>query len=120
MEDVAAKWDDITRFDGRANHIEFGRQSFAQMQANYGNVGPDFAWGSNYDPADPELVKQAKKQTLTVETTHDARDSILYNLGLGATETELQYVYELDEGFRLIPSYGVIPLSRAGHDIKRA
>lgn len=37
------------------------------------------------------------------------RDSILYNLGLGATAKELKYTYEQDPNFQVLPTYGVIP-----------
>lgn len=37
------------------------------------------------------------------------RDVILYNLGLGAKATELNYVYENDPKFEVLPTYGVIP-----------
>lgn len=34
---------------------------------------------------------------------------ILYNLGIGATENELKWVYEGDEEFQALPTFGVIP-----------
>ncbi|ODV83802.1 hypothetical protein CANARDRAFT_9361 [[Candida] arabinofermentans NRRL YB-2248] len=39
----------------------------------------------------------------------DFRKAILYNISIGATSKELKYVYENDEDFQVIPSFGVIP-----------
>jgi len=37
------------------------------------------------------------------------RDSVLYNIGLGAHANELKYVYEQSPDFQVLPTYGVIP-----------
>jgi multifunctional beta-oxidation protein len=37
------------------------------------------------------------------------RDIILYNLGVGATEKELQWTFEGHEDFAALPTFGVIP-----------
>ncbi|CCE64184.1 hypothetical protein TPHA_0G03440 [Tetrapisispora phaffii CBS 4417] len=37
------------------------------------------------------------------------KDSILYNLGLGCTASELKYVYENDPSFQILPTFAVIP-----------
>lgn len=37
------------------------------------------------------------------------RDIILYNLGIGANETELQWTYEGHDDFSALPTFGVIP-----------
>lgn len=37
------------------------------------------------------------------------RDVILYNLGLGAKRTDLPLVYENDNNFQVLPTFGVIP-----------
>lgn len=42
-------------------------------------------------------------------TKSPQRDVILYNLGVGATEKELQWTYEGDDEFSAIPTFGVIP-----------
>lgn len=34
---------------------------------------------------------------------------ILYNLGIGANEKELQWTYEGDDEFAALPTFGVIP-----------
>jgi multifunctional beta-oxidation protein len=37
------------------------------------------------------------------------RDIILYNLGIGATEKELQWTFEGDDEFAALPTFGVVP-----------
>ena len=78
------------------------------------------------DPEDPESVAEAKQQlvepltysytevTLLVHITIcidliNQRDVILYNLGIGATEKELQWTFEGDDNFSALPTFGVIP-----------
>ena len=62
------------------------------------------------DKEDSPLVAKAKKEeTELVPYEYTERDVILYNLGVGATETELQWTYEGDEDFAAIPTFGVIP-----------
>jgi multifunctional beta-oxidation protein len=41
--------------------------------------------------------------------TYTERDSILYNLSLGAKRTDLPLVYENDDNFTVLPTIGVIP-----------
>jgi len=43
------------------------------------------------------------------EYKYDDRDVILYNLGIGAKKDELPLVYENDDNFQVLPTFGVIP-----------
>lgn len=63
------------------------------------------------DPEDSELVAKAKKEAIAGpdEFSWEDRELILYHLGIGATETELQWTYEGDDDFSAIPTFGVIP-----------
>lgn len=64
----------------------------------------------HFDPEDSELVKDAKRLIPdAVEFEYDERDIIVYNMGVGATEKELQWVYEGDENFGALPTFGVCP-----------
>ena len=45
--------------------------------------------------------------------SYNDRDVILYNIGVGATSDQLQYVYENDSDFQVVPSFG--HLSIFGH-----
>ncbi|KAG5647424.1 hypothetical protein DXG03_000495 [Asterophora parasitica] len=62
------------------------------------------------DPEDSQLVADAKKARVDpAEHWYTERDVILYNLGIGATEKELQWVYEGDDEFAALPTFGVVP-----------
>lgn len=78
------------------------------------------------DPEDPQLVADAKKVIQNpVHYTYTEvcnvfrllysmayslqRDVILYNLGIGATEKDLQWTFEGDDEFGALPTFGVIP-----------
>lgn len=62
------------------------------------------------DREDSELVAKAKR-TIPDSTTYSytERDVILYNLGVGATEKELQWTFEGDDQFSALPTFGVVP-----------
>lgn len=62
------------------------------------------------DPEDSELTAQAKRDVPEPsEFSYEERDVILYNLGIGATEKELQWTYEGHSEFAALPTFGVIP-----------
>jgi hypothetical protein len=66
---------------------------------------------NNYiDPEDSDIVVEAKKSPVDpVDYDYTERDVILYNLGIGATEKDLQWTYEGDDQFAALPTFGVIP-----------
>ena len=91
-------------------------KSVSQLVENFANQVDDVEGGSSseeeryFDPEDSELVKNAKRLIPdAVEFAYDERDVIIYNLGIGATENELQWVYEGDEDFGPLPTFGVCP-----------
>jgi multifunctional beta-oxidation protein len=90
--------------------------SVSQLVENFTNLVDDAERGSRpdeeryFDPEDPELVKEAKRLIPDpVEFAYDERDVIVYNMGIGATEKELQWVYEGDDNFGPLPTFGVCP-----------
>lgn len=66
---------------------------------------------NNYvDPEDSEIVIEAKKNPIDpVDYSYTKRDVILYNLGIGATERDLQWTYEDHDQFAALPTFGVVP-----------
>ena len=58
-------------------------------------------------------AKEAKAEPTTYSYT--VRDSILYNLGVGAKRTDLNLVFEKSNDFQLLPTFGVIPTYFAPH-----
>ncbi|KAJ3734229.1 hydroxysteroid dehydrogenase [Lentinula guzmanii] len=61
------------------------------------------------DFQDSPIVAQAEKEVVVNQYSYTERDVILYNLGIGATETQLQWTYEGAEDFSALPTFGVIP-----------
>ena len=82
------------------------------MAQNFGHEeeGSEGSASPYADPEDPELVAKAKRNLESpLEFAYTDRDVILYNLGIGATEQELQWTYENHEDFAALPTFGVIP-----------
>ncbi|KAH7341634.1 multifunctional beta-oxidation protein [Rhizoctonia solani] len=107
-EDVISKWKVITNFDdGRATHPTSTREAIQQIVENFSNKTTE---SGSADGEDPTIVVEAKnEQREPVEFEYTERDVILYNLGIGATEKELQWTFESNENFQALPTFGVIP-----------
>jgi hypothetical protein len=70
------------------------------------------------DNEDSQLVAEAKRIPIDpVDYDYSERDIILYNLGIGAKETELQWAFEGHEDFAALPTFGVIPQFKASSGI---
>ncbi|EIW57317.1 multifunctional beta-oxidation protein [Trametes versicolor FP-101664 SS1] len=113
-EAVISKWANITDFeDGRATNPGSTQEAFMQIAENFGNT--DESAGSDSDspyadPEDADIVAAAKKDVdAPTEYSYTERDVVLYNLGVGARETELQWTYENHEDFAALPTFGVVP-----------
>jgi multifunctional beta-oxidation protein len=55
------------------------------------------------------ISKALNKPSAPGKYVYTDRDSILYNLSLGAKRTDLPLVYENDDNFHVLPTIGVIP-----------
>ena len=125
-EDIKEKWDLITRFDERATNPTTAMEAQEPMFANFANKAnaadsqkaavaqagsSSSSDGDDYsDSEDSKVVAEAKKQRHEPSSyTFSERDVALYNLGIGATEKELDFVYEGADNFQAIPTFGVIP-----------
>jgi multifunctional beta-oxidation protein len=105
-EDVVSKWKEITTFDKRATHPSSTQEALQQIVQNFENTASGSSSSSSSssastdDSEDPQIVEDAKKRVAEKEHfPYTERDVILYNLGIGATEKDLQWVYENDEKF---------------------
>ncbi|KAK0627772.1 hypothetical protein B0T14DRAFT_513330 [Immersiella caudata] len=107
-EDVVKNWKDIVTFDSRADHPEKTQDSIQKIMANAENKsGKESAGGNNLHlKAIQEALKIEGKGT---EFKYGERDVMLYNLGIGAKRTDLRYVFEGNDEFQAIPTFGVIP-----------
>lgn len=87
--------------DSKATNPSSSQEGLQQVLENFNNSGSADDTGDD-DPEDPQLVKDAKKRSIEQSTyTWTERDCMLYNLGIGATEKELQYTFEGDENFQV-------------------
>ncbi|KIW66623.1 peroxisomal hydratase-dehydrogenase-epimerase [Phialophora macrospora] len=109
-EHVISQWEKIVNFDdGRADHPESGQDGLKSIMANMENKSKKSsgsASGSEYLAA---IEKAKKAQASGTEFVYDDRDVILYNLSLNAKRTQLPLVYENDDNFQVLPTFGVIP-----------
>jgi multifunctional beta-oxidation protein len=107
-EEVLKYWQKINNFDdGRADYPEGGQDGLKSIMANMENkANKSSGNGSDYLQA-IEKAKQAKSSG--TEFSYDDRDVILYNLSLNAKRTQLPLVYENNDDFQVLPTYGVIP-----------
>ncbi|KND87886.1 Peroxisomal hydratase-dehydrogenase-epimerase [Tolypocladium ophioglossoides CBS 100239] len=112
-EEVVKHWKDIVSFDdGRADNPEKTQDSLQKILANMGNTsgasqGPRAAPAGNEHLA--AIAKALKTEGTACEFKYEERDAILYNLGVGAKASELKYIFEGNEAFQLLPTFGVIP-----------
>ncbi|KAI2606871.1 NAD(P)-binding protein [Hypoxylon fragiforme] len=109
-EEVAKNWAKIVDFDdGRADHPEKASDGVAKVMANMQNKR---AASKKSTAANQYLEAQEKAlsaKSLVTDFTYADRDSMLYNLGIGAKKTELPYVFEGHGDFQVLPTFGVIP-----------
>ncbi|KAI9461601.1 peroxisomal hydratase-dehydrogenase-epimerase [Lactarius psammicola] len=116
-EDVISKWHIITNFnDGRTTNPATTQEGMERLVENFSNRNDEAEGGNKaeeerfFDPDDSELVKEAKRLIPdATEYPYDERDVVIYNMGVGATEKDLQWVYEGDENFGALPTFGVCP-----------
>ncbi|KAI9495200.1 hypothetical protein BDB00DRAFT_760444 [Zychaea mexicana] len=104
-EQVASKWAQAIDFeDGRAINPESTQDSLQAFMANFGNEAEETKSEGSVD------IEAAKKIKFDVTTfDYGEREVILYALGVGCKRTDLQFVYENDENFATLPTFGVIP-----------
>ncbi|KAK1142276.1 bifunctional hydroxyacyl-CoA dehydrogenase/enoyl-CoA hydratase fox2 [Aspergillus melleus] len=107
-EEVVKHWNEIANFDdGRADHPEDGQAGAEKIMANMSNRKGGASEGGNDILQAIEKAKQSSSEGTPFDYVD--RDIILYNLSLGAKRTDLPLVYENNEHFQALPTYGVIP-----------
>ncbi|KAG6013090.1 bifunctional hydroxyacyl-CoA dehydrogenase/enoyl-CoA hydratase fox2 [Claviceps lovelessii] len=115
-EEVVKHWKDIVNFDDdRVDNPEKAQDSMMKIMSNMGNAAEKAnASSSKASNQYLDAIKAAiGKEGRPVEFKFEDRDSILYNLGLGAKPSELKYVFEGAEDFQVLPTFGVIPVFSA-------
>ncbi|KAH8774817.1 multifunctional beta-oxidation protein-like protein [Hyaloscypha finlandica] len=118
-EAVLQQWKKITDFnDGRADNPQDGQDGLKSIMANMNNKKGGASKKS--EPAGEvneeilaNIEKAKKAETNGTPFKYEERDIILYNLGIGAKKTDLPYVFEGNESFQALPTFGVIPFFSA-------
>ncbi|RMZ87629.1 hypothetical protein DV736_g5136, partial [Chaetothyriales sp. CBS 134916] len=112
-EAVHDQWSKIIDFDdGRADHPEDSQEGIKSIMANIDNKAgskADSDSGSDEGGYLAAIEKAKKAKSQGSEFSYDDRDVILYNLSLGANRTQLDLVFENDENFQVLPTFGVVP-----------
>lgn len=107
-EAIVANWKNIVTFDERADNPNEPSASIEAMLDNMENKTEE-----TETEGEPDFNKAiANAKTLNGEGSpfdYTDRDVILYALSLGATRKELPLVYENDEAFQTLPTFGVLP-----------
>ncbi|PVH86040.1 NAD(P)-binding protein [Cadophora sp. DSE1049] len=117
-EAVLKEWKRITDFeDGRADNPESSQDGLKSIMANMQNKKGGASKKSESSEVNEEIlanIEKAKKaEGSGTEFKYEERDVMLYNLGIGAKKTDLSYVFEGDENFQALPTFGVIPFFSA-------
>lgn len=109
-EHIVDIWSQITNFgDGRATYPITTQESFAAVQANFENMASDSPDSVKSSSEGLNVSKAQQAEFKSIDFSYSQRDVILYNLGVGAHRTDLELVYESDENFKPVPTFGVIP-----------
>lgn len=107
-EQIKDNWGKITSFEDGATNPESLGESVQIMYERFMSLSEK----------QEENENASNNQELSpIELSYSERDVILYALGLGATHKDLRYVYENNEDFKPLPTYGVILCSPAMNEI---
>jgi multifunctional beta-oxidation protein len=110
-EHVLKQWNKIINFDdGRADHPEDGQDGLKSIMANMSNKSKS---GSSSGSGNQEILSAIEKaksaKAKGTPFSYDDKDVILYNISVGAKRTQLPLVYENNDDFQVLPTFGVIP-----------
>lgn len=113
-EHVVEKWAKIVDFnDGRADHPETPQDGLKAIMANMENKSKGSSGSTGGKDYLAAIEKAKKAESKGTVFSYDDRDVILYNLSLNAHRTQLPLVYENDDNFQVLPTFGVIPFFSA-------
>jgi len=113
-EEVVKHWKKINDFDdGRADNPEGGQDGLKSIMANMENKANKSSDGDERTDYLAAIDKAKQAKSSGTEFSWDDRDVILYNMSLGAKRTELPLVYENNDNFQVLPTFGVIPFFNA-------
>src|SRR5271156_292685 len=110
-EHVLQQWNRIINFDdGRADHPEDGQDGLKSIIANMANKSKSGSSGGSGNQGILSAIEKAKSAKAEgTPFSYDDKDVILYNISVGAKRTQLPLVYENNDDFQVLPTFGVIP-----------
>lgn len=109
-EQILEKWDLITDFNEESTNPEDGQEAAMAIMMNAANRSDaSESEDESGDSSAAAIKKVLSAEPMTSKYNYAEKDVILYNLGIGATRTELPFVYENDGDFQAVPTFGVIP-----------
>jgi len=119
-EAVIKAWPKIVTFDERADHPSKAQEAMAKVFANIqaqteakaGKKAPKAKQAKPVENPQQYIDAIAKAKTAKPKPTqfdYTDRDSMLYNLGIGAKRDEVKYIFEGADDFQVLPTFGVIP-----------
>ena len=103
-EDLTPKFSPVLTFYAADGHVTYPTSTQESIQRVFENVENIVSGNS---PSNP--IAEALKVVETTEFTYNDQDVILYNLGVGATEKDVQWIFEGHDQFQALPTFGVIP-----------
>ncbi|KAF1812031.1 peroxisomal multifunctional enzyme [Eremomyces bilateralis CBS 781.70] len=108
-EEVLKFWKPIVTFDERADNPDDQQSGLASIMANMSNKTK----GDSGESETNEYL-EAQKNALSAKAEgtpfdYEQKDVILYNLGIGAKRDDLPLIYENNDNFQVVPTFGVIP-----------
>lgn len=108
-EAVHAAWEKITTFsDGRSDNPESPQDGLKNVMKNLQNRKSGGKAKSGVNKEILESIEKAKKiEAAGTAYEFDDKEVILYNLSLGAKKTDLKWVYEGNENFEALPTFGM-------------
>ncbi|KAF2721485.1 putative peroxisomal multifunctional beta-oxidation protein [Polychaeton citri CBS 116435] len=117
-EHVVEQWESICNFeDGRADNPSDPSAGAEKIMSNMENRSGNGSKAEEKGNGDEEILaniqEALKAQPEGTDFSYDERDTILYNLGVGAKRTDLPLVYENSESFQVLPTFGVVPTFNA-------
>lgn len=129
--EVGGGWCGETRWQRSPGYVALDAKITPELIKDNWKKITNFSKGKMLNPKTTEESSMAILQTVQMAQTapkgskkdiglftYTKKDSILYNLGLGASSKELKYVYENDSNFQVLPTFAVIPFMQSAMGLR--
>lgn len=121
IEDVRDNWEEVCDMSKPLVH-NTGNEDLTTVMSMVQAAEEDETAADHQSNDDGGVLSAIGHEFDPFTYTYSSRDVILYALGVGATlspdnQAELKFLYEADENFSVIPTFGVIPAQQAISDL---